>query len=128
MPRRVLEGRVVSDKMDKTVTVLVERRFMHPMYKKYVKRTDKYAAHDETNACKEGDTVMIQECRPISKRKTWVVVTGEGQAEAPKTKAQAKPAAVTKASKPKAEPKAKAEKTTAKKAPAKKPAAKKADK
>jgi small subunit ribosomal protein S17 len=120
MPRRVLEGRVVSDKMDKTVTVLVERRYMHPMYKKYVKRTDKYAAHDETNSCKEGDTVQIQECRPISKRKTWVVVTGEGQAVAPKTKAQAKPAAEKKAAKPKTE-------TTAKKAPAKKPAAKKAD-
>ena len=77
MPRRVLEGRVVSDKMDKTVTVLVERRFMHPMYKKYVKRTDKYAAHDETNAIKIGDFVTIEECRPISKRKTWMVTTGD---------------------------------------------------
>lgn len=85
MPRRVLEGRVVSDKMDKTVTVLVERRYMHPMYKKYVKRTDKYAAHDEANTVKEGDFVMIQECRPISKRKTWTVVTAdEANAPAPK--------------------------------------------
>ncbi len=74
MPRRILEGRVVSDKMDKTITVLVERRYIHPMYKKYVKRTDKYAAHDENNAFKEGDFVAIQECRPISKRKTWTVV------------------------------------------------------
>lgn len=63
MPRRVLEGQVVSDKMDKTVTVLVERRFMHPMYKKYVKRTDKYAAHDESNSVKEGDIVSIEERR-----------------------------------------------------------------
>ncbi len=83
MPRRILEGRVVSDKMDKTVTVLVERRFMHPMYKKYVKRTDKYAAHDESNAIKVGEFVTIAECRPISKRKTWTVVTGEAQ-DAPK--------------------------------------------
>ena len=115
MPRRVLEGRVVSDKMDKTVTVLVERRFMHPMYKKYVKRTDKYAAHDETNTVKTGDFVTIQECRPISKRKTWTVVTGDQVVEAPKKEEAKKPAAK------KAAPK----KETAKKAPAKKPAAKK---
>ncbi len=75
MPRRILEGKVVSDKMDKTITVMVERRFMHPVYKKYVKRTDKYAAHDENNAFKSGDKVQIQECRPISKRKTWRVIT-----------------------------------------------------
>ncbi len=74
MPRRILEGKVVSDKMDKTVTVLVERRFMHPVYKKYVKMTDRYAAHDENGACKEGDVVQIEECRPISKRKSWRVV------------------------------------------------------
>lgn len=74
MPKRILEGKVVSDKMDKTITVLVERRFMHPVYKKYVKRTDKYAAHDENNAAKEGDVVQIQECRPISKRKTWTLL------------------------------------------------------
>ncbi|MCB9979742.1 MAG: 30S ribosomal protein S17 [Rhodospirillales bacterium] len=77
MPRRILEGKVISDKMDKTITVLVERRFMHPMYKKYVKRTDKYAAHDEHNTAKEGDVVQIQECRPISKRKTWTLVMAE---------------------------------------------------
>lgn len=75
MPRRVLQGTVVSDKMDKTVTVLVERRYMHPLYKKYVKRTDKYAAHDESNAFRVGDKVAIEECRPMSKRKTWTVVT-----------------------------------------------------
>lgn len=75
MPRRVLQGRIVSDKMDKTVTVLVERRYMHPIYKKYVRRTDKYAAHDENNAFRIGDLVAIEECRPLSKRKTWTVVT-----------------------------------------------------
>lgn len=75
MPRRVLQGRVVSDKMDKTITVLVERRYMHPIYKKYVKKSDKYAAHDENNAFRTGDFVAIEECRPISKRKTWTVIT-----------------------------------------------------
>lgn len=75
MPRRVLEGQVVSDKMDKTVTVLVERRTMHPIYKKYVKQSAKYAAHDEANVFRIGDKVSIEECSPISKRKTWRVVT-----------------------------------------------------
>jgi len=75
MPRRVLEGRVVSDGMDKTVTVLVERRTMHPIYKKYVKQSAKYAAHDESNLFRVGDVVQIEECRPISKRKSWVVKT-----------------------------------------------------
>jgi small subunit ribosomal protein S17 len=75
MPRRVLEGRVVSDAMDKTVTVLVERRTMHPIYKKYVKQSAKYAAHDESNLFRVGDKVEIEECRPLSKRKTWTVVT-----------------------------------------------------
>lgn len=75
MPRRVLQGVVVSDKMDKTVTVLVERRYMHPLYKKYVKRSDKYAAHDEANAFRVGDKVAIEECRPLSKRKAWTVIT-----------------------------------------------------
>tara|TARA_B100002019_G_scaffold265879_1_gene255746 strand:- start:502 stop:750 length:249 start_codon:yes stop_codon:yes gene_type:complete len=74
MPKRILEGDIVSDKMDKTVTVLIERRFMHPMYKKYVRRTDKYKAHDENNEFKVGDRVQIQECRPISKDKTWTVI------------------------------------------------------
>ncbi|PCJ99310.1 MAG: 30S ribosomal protein S17 [Zetaproteobacteria bacterium] len=77
MPRRVLEGNVVSDKQDKTITVLVERRFMHPMYKKYIKSSSKYAAHDENNQFKEGDRVSIIECRPLSKNKRWIVVTGD---------------------------------------------------
>ena len=115
MPRRVLEGKVVSDKMDKTVTVLVERRFMHPKYKKYIKRSAKYAAHDETNSVKEGETIQIIECAPISKRKSWSVVK-EGAA-AP-TKAE-------KVAEKKVAPKKPAD-TESKKAPAKKPAAKKA--
>ena len=63
MPRRVLTGRVTSDKMDKTVTVLVDRRVMHPLYKKFIRRSKKYAAHDEANLCKIGDMVRIEECR-----------------------------------------------------------------
>jgi small subunit ribosomal protein S17 len=76
MPKRILQGVVVSDKMDKTVTVQVERRFKHALYKKFIRRSKKYAAHDETNAVKVGDVVKIQECRPMSKRKKWEVVTG----------------------------------------------------
>jgi len=68
-----LTGRVVSDKMDKTVTVLVERRVQHPLYGKFMTRSKKYHAHDETNEVKEGDLVSIQECRPLSKTKTWKV-------------------------------------------------------
>ena len=78
MPKRVLTGRVVSDKMDKTVTVLIERRVMHPLYKKFIRRSKKYAAHDEANTCKEGDLVSIEECPPISKRKAWTVVARNG--------------------------------------------------
>jgi len=74
MPRRVLQGTVISDKCDKTVTVLVERRVMHPIYKKFIRRSKKYAAHDENNACKTGDVVSIIESRPISRRKRWVVL------------------------------------------------------
>jgi small subunit ribosomal protein S17 len=70
---RQLTGRVVSDKMDKTVTVLVERQVMHPVIGKVVKRTKKYHAHDEGNEAKSGDTVLIEECRPISKTKAWKV-------------------------------------------------------
>ena len=80
MPKRVLTGRVTSDKMDKTVTVLVERRVMHPLYKKFIRRSKKYAAHDEANACKQGDVVQIEECPPISKRKAWLVVQRNGAA------------------------------------------------
>lgn len=71
--RRVV-GRVVSDKMDKSVTVAVERLIRHPLYGKYIRRTTKLIAHDEDNSCRTGDTVAISECRPISKRKSWRVV------------------------------------------------------
>lgn len=125
MPRRVLKGKVVSDKMDKTITVLVERRYMHSLYKKFIKRTDKFAAHDENNQFKVGDVVSIQECKPISKRKTWTVVTGDEPAAAPAEKK--KPAAKKAPAKKPAAKKAPAKKTEEKKAaPAKKPAAKKA--
>lgn len=73
MPRRVLQGVVVSDKADKTVSVRVESNIMHPVYKKYIKRHKKYAAHDEQNAYKIGDIVRIIESAPISKTKKWVV-------------------------------------------------------
>ena len=71
---RQLTGRVVSDKMDRTVTVLIERRVTHPLYGKIVTRSKKYHAHDETNECKEGDLVTIEECRPISRTKNWRVM------------------------------------------------------
>jgi small subunit ribosomal protein S17 len=74
MPKRVLQGVVVSDKADKTVSVRVERRVMHPLYKKFIRQSKKYAAHDPDNKCKIGDTVRIQECRPISKSKRWEVL------------------------------------------------------
>ncbi|WP_303980474.1 30S ribosomal protein S17 [Dongia mobilis] len=74
MPKRVLQGTVVSDKTDKTITVLVERRVMHPVYKKIIRRSKRYAAHDAENKCKVGDVVFIRECRPLSKTKHWEVV------------------------------------------------------
>ena len=80
MPRRVLSGRVTSDKMNKTITVLVERQVIHPLYKKFIRRSKKYAAHDELNVCKIGDAVRIEECRPISARKTWLLVERNGEA------------------------------------------------
>ena len=80
MPKRVLQGVVVSDKQDKTVVVKVERRFTHPVLKKTVRRSKNYHAHDETNAVKVGDTVSIEELRPISKLKTWVVVDAAAKA------------------------------------------------
>jgi small subunit ribosomal protein S17 len=70
---RTLTGRVVSDKMDKTITVLIERRITHPLYGKIVTRSKKYHAHDEKNECHEGDLVTIEECRPLSKTKAWRV-------------------------------------------------------
>ena len=74
MPKRVLTGIVVSDKTDKTVVVSVERRVKHPLYGKIIKRSKKYHAHDEGNTYKEGQTVRIEECAPISKLKTWTVI------------------------------------------------------
>ena len=68
---RTLTGLVVSDKMDKSVTVLVERRVKHPLYKKYIRRRTKFHAHDEENVCNVGDTVSIEQCRPLSKTKSW---------------------------------------------------------
>ena len=82
MPKRVLTGTVVSDKTDKTVVVSVERRVKHPLYGKIIKRSKKYHAHDEGNVYKEGQTVRIEECAPISKLKTWKVI-GEVGAQAP---------------------------------------------
>jgi small subunit ribosomal protein S17 len=77
MPKRVMDGTVVSDKMDKTIVVRVERRVMHPLYKKFISRAKKYAVHDENNTCKIGDQVRIRECRPLSKRKHWEIVVDD---------------------------------------------------
>ncbi|WP_457094165.1 30S ribosomal protein S17 [Microvirga sp. P5_D2] len=74
MPKRVLQGVVVSDKQDKTVVVKVERRFTHPVLKKTVRKTQNYHAHDEANKAKVGDMVSIEETKPLSKLKTWVLV------------------------------------------------------
>ena len=81
MPKRVLTGVVVSDKANKTVIVRVERRVMHPVYKKFIMRSKKYAAHDETNAHKTGDLVRIEESRPLSKSKHWIVLSGGAPVE-----------------------------------------------
>ncbi len=72
--QRKIVGRVVSDKMDKTVSVAIERLIRHPVYGKYIRRTTKVLAHDANNECKPGDRVAISECRPISKNKSWTVV------------------------------------------------------
>jgi len=77
MPKRTLQGVVVSDKQQKTVVVRVDRRFTHPALKKTIRRSKKYHAHDESNECAVGDTVWIEEHRPISKLKRWAVVQGE---------------------------------------------------
>ncbi len=79
MPRRVLQGVVVSDKGDKTVVVRVERRVMHPIYKKYVTRSKRYAAHDADNRWHTGDAVRIEESRPLSKTKHWIVLGPAGR-------------------------------------------------
>jgi small subunit ribosomal protein S17 len=80
MPKRMLQGTVVSDKPDKTVIVLVERRVAHPVYGKIIRRSKKYHAHDEANAFRAGDVVRIEECAPLSKLKTWRVVDKVGAA------------------------------------------------
>ena len=74
MPKRILQGIVVSTKNNKTVTVRVERTFRHPLYKKIVKKSAKYAAHDAKSNCKLGDKVRVQECRPLSKTKSWIII------------------------------------------------------
>ncbi len=79
MPKRILQGTVVSDKMDKTVIVSVERRFKHPVYKKFIRRTKKFAAHDETNQVKVGDIVRIRERARMSARKAWEVITDNAE-------------------------------------------------
>ncbi len=76
MPKRILQGVVTSDKNEQTITVLVERRFKHPVLHKIVRSSKKYRAHDEHNAFKTGDSVRIEECAPISKTKRWTVVVG----------------------------------------------------
>jgi small subunit ribosomal protein S17 len=88
MPKRVLQGVVVSDKQDKTVVVRVERRFTHPVMKKTIRRSKKYQAHDDANTYAVGDTVWIEEHKPISRTKRWAVVRGEKRVE----KTAAKPA------------------------------------
>ena len=75
MPKRILQGVVTSDKSEQTITVLVERRFKHPLFHKTVRSSKKYSAHDALNQFKTGDSVRIQECAPISKTKRWTVVT-----------------------------------------------------
>jgi small subunit ribosomal protein S17 len=80
--QRIVVGKVVSNKMDKSITVLVERKVKHPVYGKYITRSTKLHAHDEKNICQEGDVVSIQECRPLSKLKNWVLVEVLEKAEA----------------------------------------------
>ena len=82
MPKRTLWGEVTSTKQNKTVTVEVERRFTHPLFKKTVRRTKKYHAHDENNECKVGDRVGIEETKPMSRTKTWIVKENETQKKA----------------------------------------------
>ena len=77
---RTLQGRVVSDKMDKTITVLVERRVKHPLYGKFVRKSTKVHAHDETNECAIGDLVVVEQCRPLAKSKSWRLIKVIGKA------------------------------------------------
>ena len=78
MPKRIMQGVVVSDKMEKTIVVNVERKFPHSLYKKFIKRSKRYHVHDEDNQFKMGDIVNIQECRPLSKSKRWEVISRSG--------------------------------------------------
>ena len=71
---RTVEGRVVSNKAEKTISVMVERRVKHPLYGKFIRKSTKFLAHDESNECGEGDTVVIEECRPLTKNKSWRLV------------------------------------------------------
>jgi len=80
--QRTLTGKVVSNKMDKSITVLIERKVKHPVYGKYITRSTKLHAHDEQNVCQEGDIVTISECRPLSKTKTWTLVDVVEKADA----------------------------------------------
>ena len=79
MPKRILQGVIVSDKQDKTIVVRVERRMRHPIYKKFIRRSKKFAAHDESNVGKVGDIVRIRECAPISKSKTWELIQDQAE-------------------------------------------------
>ncbi len=79
--QRTVTGKVISNKMDKTVTVLIERKVKHPIYGKYIRRSTKLHVHDAENACQEGDTVTIQQCRPLSKSKSWQLVDIVGRSE-----------------------------------------------
>ena len=79
--RRTVTGKVVSNRMDKTATVLIERKVKHPVYGKYIRRSTKLHVHDADNACQEGDTVTIEECRPLSKSKSWRLVEVVGRGE-----------------------------------------------
>jgi small subunit ribosomal protein S17 len=125
MPRRILEGEVVSDKMNKTITVLVERRYMHPVYKKYLRKSKKFTAHDENNIFKIGDRVEIIECRPISKNKRWLAIV-DGQKDLPERRAKFSTPDAGKQAKKALKQDAKKGTTDAKGKTDKKPAAKKA--
>ena len=103
MPKRVLTGTIVSDKTDKTVVVLVERRVKHPLYGKIIKRSKKYHAHDEGNEFKAGEIVRIEETRPISKLKTWTVLGRADLGAAPAQADDKAPAKKSKAKKAEAE-------------------------
>jgi small subunit ribosomal protein S17 len=111
MPKRILQGVALRDARDKTVIVRVERRVMHPVYKKFIMRSKNYAAHDENNVVKAGDVLRIEESRPISRRKRWVALFDGGAQPAPAADEAAAPAPVRKAKvKPRAAAKARASK------------------